>query len=207
MKKCIELLTLARYLENRMPDSDRQEVEAHLAGCERCLEEFMSADSLLRDVELRTLKVSPSLTAKEAWRKLSRKVKRSYKWISDALPLPSGIPMQPAFSAVRSQDSPVLRYRYIERDFGAFKIGLCMEKVKEESFNITVQILDDPFPRKGVRLTLIKEKGDIVSELCREGKLVFNNLSPGLYSLSSEQEARHVDEYRFEINSEGINER
>ena len=205
--RCIEIAVLAKYIEGSLSDKGRDRIEEHLSECDTCLEEFVIANTLLKDHDLIECEPVSEEVALSALKSLSipKKLKKFYAWITKVLvPDSAG---QPAFATVRKPDAASsVDYISIKKDMNDLQVEMYIEKTEDDKARIRVRVLKDNISARNVRLTLIRQGGVIVSRLLKKNYVLFEDLPFGSYRFVVEQDALEKGEYLFKINEAGLNE-
>ena len=205
--RCIEIPVLAKYIEGRLSDKDRDRIEEHLSECDTCLEEFVIANTLLNDHALIECEPVSEKVALSALKSLNipKELKKFYAWITKVLvPDSAG---QSAFATVRKSDAASsVDYISIKKHMNDLQVEMYIEKTEDDKTRIRVRVHKDNISARNVRLTLIGQGGVIVSRFLKEDYVLFEELLFGSYRFVVEQDALEKGEYLFKINEAGLNE-
>ena len=71
--KCLKEETLADFLEGRVSEKRRHEIEAHLADCDRCLQEVAIGGRMVRGGDLEGTEPVPESITREAIERIAVK--------------------------------------------------------------------------------------------------------------------------------------
>ncbi len=185
--------TLLCFLENRLSAEEAREVEEHLLACDRCAE-IMAVQMRLepeetRDVPAELLTRVKNLVEKqsegallEIFLKLKNKALEILSTTGDIL---VGQELMPA---------PVLRSRKISdfkdevtilKDFPDIRVEAKIENKKGEAFSLTVVVKEKATQKvmKDLRVTLLKEDIELESYLSDSGRVTFEHVLLGNYTV------------------------
>ncbi|GBC59645.1 hypothetical protein DENIS_0584 [Desulfonema ishimotonii] len=227
MSDCIKLKTLARYIGNTLPGSDRDRVEEHLSLCRNCRKLFALASMAMQRSsapeppgepvsEERIASIlqrgfasdeRPGLGKKAAsvGRAVTRELRQICRWIT--MSPAEALRLHPGFAGVRSGDSPSVTCVRLSKNLGDIGIELVAEKTAEDRICFEIKVLKEGEHLKNIRLTLIREGGKIISRLLRGGSEFIENQPFGKYHLNLMQNSREKGNLFFEINETGLSER
>ncbi len=153
---CIETVKLYDYVTGRLSEQDACSVEAHLADCDICLEQFVTVQALLDDRELMNNKNRIKEVGAPIINALLSRAKRFFEWTVQP-------PAQPAFavrdSAVKTavdKDCPS-NYLKIVQNFGSLSGEMAFKKRNEPPL---ISNLTSPAPLTVMRSSAssLKEK-------------------------------------------------
>jgi hypothetical protein len=213
-KPCPAEEMLADYIEGRLAEDDRAEMEAHLSDCEICLEEFMVGERLFRDGEALDLKSAPDEVTQAAVRlaarqlplasfplseRLKRSIKGFYANLSDIIrPVPWGrLALVPIRGSKIVVSSDIVQIRKI---FKGIETQIEIEKTAEGRAKIRVELPEARNRhRKGIRVTLKRGKREIYSHLIDGGYVLFEDIPFGHYGLSFSRDGVELGTYLFEM--------
>lgn len=204
---------LAGYLEGRLSEEDRSQMEAHLLDCQICLEGLVVINSMVRGKHVFELEPVPTEVTEAAVHvvtsqctisygsqieKLKRSVKNLGSRISDVLWLKSWEKWRLApirgSKRVASENLVLLRvpFREIETEIE-------IEKTGAGKAHIRVKLPEAHKPQKAVRVTLKKGEREIASYLLDGAYVLFENIPFGHYSISLAEDGVGLGEYLFDI--------
>ncbi len=199
---------LADYLEGRLQDAGRNELEAHLAECELCLEELVAGGRLGCRRDCRELEGVPSRVTEAAVDLVIRRGRgsRIYSWSAAKrrlktllsgfkLPFPGGWQFSPIRGSriLVSKDLISLRKALEEME-----AEIEIEKIGDSRADIRVRVLNRE-PADGVRVTLARGGREISSYLLGDDYVLFENTRFGHYSLIFTMNGEVLGRYHFEI--------
>jgi hypothetical protein len=202
----------ADYIEGRLSDAEKVEVEGHLSSCERCIEELVVAGSVFREEERFELEHVPDGVTKAAVRlvqaqsagggpSLTEKVKASLENLSakvvDSFSFrPGGLQLEPIRGSKTRLDRDLIQVKKKYRDFD---VEIEMEKMGENKAHIRVKIPGMVEEKRPVRVTLKRGEREMASQLLTDPYVLFENVPFGHYSLTFLTDGTEVGEYHFEI--------
>lgn len=210
---CTDEERLADYLEGRLSEEDRPQIEEHLSDCQTCLEGILVINGLVRDkgrfeldpVPAKVTEAAVHLVTSESAissgsliEKLKRSVKNLGSRISDVLWLrPWGrwrlAPIRGSKTAV-SEDLVCLRVPF--KEIGA---EIEIEKTRDNKAHIRVKLPEANKSRKALRVTLKKGEREIASHLLDGAYVLFEDIPFGHYSISLAEDDVSLGTYLFEI--------
>ena len=209
---CPDEELLADYLESRLSDHERSEMEKHLANCEMCLEEFMVARNLVRGGDGFELDRVPSRVTQAAVRlvntqgltssaslreRLKRLIKGLHLRMSDFHLTPWGewrlAPIRGSRRVV-SKDLVCVR-----KTFKEIEVEIEIEKTGENKTLIRVKLPESNRHGKGIRVTLKNGEREISSHFLDGAPVLFEDIHFGRYSLTFSRDGVMVGKYLFKI--------
>lgn len=203
--------TLMDFLEHRLDDSARMQVEQHLARCADCREQAaVCADLLTDDSGGPSVKVPPQVTQmavdkvlamdRRIWSlKLRDRVRR---WMTqgrttlDRLawqPRPAGV----AVRGTRGTISPEVIRR--EKQFGDLRVVIEIENSSAGQALIRATAVSGQKADAPVRAALYMENREAASSVLGQSPAVFEEIPPGIYALVFARRGIKLGEYAFEI--------
>jgi hypothetical protein len=208
---CPDEERLADYLELRLSDDERAEIEEHLSECERCLEVFFVARNLTWHEDRPTMDSVPSEVTKAAlhlvhnrgsisssipWQGLKRLIKGLRSRSSGLLsPAPWGTwRLAPIRGSRRAVPKGLIHLR---KTFKGVEVEIEIEKTGKDKTLIRVKLPDDARQIKDVRVTLKKGEREISSYLLNRGYAVFEDILFGHYRISFSRSGVMLGEYLF----------
>ncbi len=207
---CIDMDTLADYLAGNISAEEKERVECHLSECDECREDFVIANTLLRDDTLSPREAVPQTTSQSLWEQIREKISTLCEW---SLALPSEVSGQPWFDwigtaqAVRSGNSSPLEYALMSRDVDDLRAEIFVEKTAPDTADIIIRVLRDGEDAQNVRLILIQKGIPLVSRLMNSNSTHLRNLAFGTYRLAFAQNALEKGELFLTISEAGIDEK
>ena len=202
---------LADFLEGRLSDNERSQMENHLSDCETCLQELIIGKNLIRGengsdltevpVEvtesavrlINDLTLTPANSLKE---KFNRVLERLRALQSSFVNLSTW--GERRFAPVRGSKEMVSKdLMRLKKSFKEVDVEIEIEKTGESSACIRVRLLNKI---KGVRVTLMQDKErEISSQLLNGNDVVFEDIPFGHYSLVFTRDGLKLGIYRFVI--------
>lgn len=211
---CPDEEALADYILGRVADDDKSGLESHLSDCELCLEEFMTAKSLLQADEVSEFAPVPDRVTDHAValitgeglshvdsvkEKIVQSVKNLNVWLSDHMTLKSFLKHR--FAVVRgtlkTKSEDLFHVRKI---FKEIDTEIEIEKTDKDRAIIRVSLVNDIKEKRDVRVSLVNQgEREISSCLLNGGFVVFEDIQFGRYHLVFKRNGRKLGTYRFEI--------
>ncbi len=204
---------LADYLEGRLSEEERSEMEEHLSDCNACLEVFTVANSLIQGEEQFELEPVPAKVTDAAERllqsedpqvsePLQEKIEHTLKdlptKISEFLSPKTWGQLQP--QPVRGYKRKVAKDLVIlKKAFEDVESEIEIEKVGENKALIRVRLPLDDLTRQKIRVTLKKGDREIASHLAGEAYVLFEDIPFGHYSLTFTRDGLTLGTCLFEI--------
>ncbi len=204
MKSCTELGMLAKYIRGSLSKKDMDRLEEHISVCDACLEEFVVANSIMRDKELSEWEPVSKEAALSLLDVLNNKIRHFYEWITA---LPSELMLTPDFAPVRSDAGSPVDYVYLSKHMGELQTEMYVEKTAHDKVCFHARVFKENLGAKNVRLTFIRDEDAIVSRLLKDDYELFENMLFGSYCLTVRQNAMEKGSYHFEILPEGVGEK
>ena len=212
---------IADYLEGRLMDKDRFQIEKHLSDCTMCLERFVIATSLVHggaELELDTVPAevteaavrlvqrkrsalpdSLSKTLKGSIRDLSTKVSDFFRFT------PWGEwQLQPIRGSKKTLNKDLI---LLQKSFNDIETEIEIEKIGANKCNIRVVFPKHSRIRRGVRVSLKKGEREISSHLTDTDYVLFEDIPFGRYSLTFAKDGVTLGTYAFEVRETGCGER
>jgi hypothetical protein len=212
-KPCPDEEKLLDYLEGRLAEEDRFEVEEHLSDCQTCLDALVITTGMVRDEDRLELDPVPAEVTESAvqlvtsqctkscgalMEKVERSIRNTFSKISDSLPLGPWAGWQPVpirgSKKVASDDLVCLRVPFKDID-----TEIEIEKTGNNKAHIRVKLHEASKHREGVRVTLKAGEREIASCLSEEGSVLFEDIPFGHYSISLAKDGLGSGTYLFEI--------
>ena len=202
---------LVDYLEGRLSNRERWEVERHLAECDACLEEAVVTRKFIQSVTLHKLDPVPEQVTRRAVEavmalkdnslleraseQISLLVSRWSKVLAESLPRrgPSLAPVRGSKTVIA--DDLIL----LKKSFSDLDVEIEIEKIDQQKASILVKLSKDDLPAKPIRVTLFKNGREISSYLFTGLTALFEDIPFGHYTLVFSRDGQRVGEYPFEI--------
>lgn len=202
---CIETVKLYDYITGRLSKQDALSVEAHLADCDLCLEQFVTVQALMEDKDL----VDNSVQSQEAGPPiidaLLAGAKRFLEWAVEP-------PMEQAFAL---RDSAVQEtflgevpsnYLKVSKKFGSLSAEMTFKKTKQNAFDLQFKLAGVCEDDAQFCLILEREKDQFDARILEDARAEFSNLSFDRYHLVLELSEEPCGQFSFEITQDGIYE-
>jgi len=209
--KCPNDEILGDYMEGSLSDEGRLELEKHLGDCDLCLEGIMVARKLVRGGDPLELEPVPDRVTRAAVRLVSnrkpsgwnflkeemiRSVSHAHEWISNQL----NTWKQPELSPIRSTRQIISKdLVQIRKMFEEIDTEIEIEKTGEDYSHIRVTLIGNINGEQGVRVTLKTGDREVSSHLLDGGRVVFEDIPFGHYSLVFGRDGSGLGTYHFEI--------
>nr|WP_320191413.1 zf-HC2 domain-containing protein [uncultured Desulfobacter sp.] len=203
--ECIETVKLYDYITGRLSKQEALSVEAHLADCDACLEQFVTVQALLEDRDLMKNKDQIKDIGKPIINALLAGAKRFLEWGGEP-------PAQPAFairnSAVKSTSEKNLPSNYLKvvKNFDRLSGEMTFKKTKQNAFDLQFKLVDAFEGNAQFCLILEREKDKFDARILEGERAEFTNLSFDRYHLVLEQNGNACGKFFFEITQDGIYE-
>lgn len=202
---CIETVKLYDYITGRLSKQEACSVEAHLADCDLCLEQFVTVQILLEDRNLK----GNSVPIKEAdipiINTLLAGAKRLWEWTIEP-------PAQRAFAIRGStgkrtfgKDLPS-NYLKVVKNFDGLSGEMTFKKTTPNAFDLQFKLVGTVDDNTQFCLILEREKDKFDARILEGDRAEFSNLSFDRYDLVLEQREKPCGKFFFEINQDGIYE-
>lgn len=204
---------LVDYIEGRLSEQDRSQVEEHLADCPICLEGFVVMNSMVRDKDRFESDPVPTEVTEAAFHLISgrttksrgsliEKMKRSIadleSSILDLFRLKSLLKWQPA--SIRGSKTAVSEdLVFLRVPIGQIETEIEIEKTALGKALIRVRLHEAIKPAKRMRVTLKRGEREMASDLLDRDYVLFEDIPFGRYSLSLAGNGEQLGVYRFEI--------
>ena len=211
---CPDEEVIADYLEGRLCQDDRSELESHASDCDLCLEEFTAAKSLCQTDDISKFDPVPGhvtdaavalVTGEGFSRSVSVKEKviecfrKLNVWISDHLQLKTFMKYRLAVVRGTPETRPEDLF-HVEKAFEEIRTDIEIEKTGSDLAAIRVNVIGDRTKKKDVRVSLVNEhEREVSSFLLNGGFVIFEEIQFGRYRLVFRRNGRKLGTYRFEI--------
>lgn len=200
---------LADYLEGRLSDNARSQMENHLSICENCLQELMIGKDLILGGDQNGLAGVPDEVTESAVRRLSSLnlitssfskerltglLDRFYLTVSNLFNMSAWRELH--LAPVRSSKKVISKdLMYLKKSFQEINTEIEIEKTGDHNSCIRVRVSNNI---KGVRVTLLqKNEREISSQLLNGNDAVFEEIPFGHYRLVFTRDGLKVGIYRF----------
>jgi len=185
--------TFTCFFEGRLPAKENERIKAHLIGCERC------AEALAVSFKLKTVKeeVVPGQLLEKVKRLIEEQDKLSIleiclKFKEKALEI-----LNTTGDILVGQEfvpAPVLRSRKVKdfkdevtilKDFKDIRVEVKIENKGSQAFDLTVLVKEKESQKeiRDLRVTLLREDLELESYLNDSGKVIFENVLLGKYTV------------------------
>jgi Putative zinc-finger len=212
-KACPPDEMLADYLDNRLPDKERSEVERHLTICGTCLDGLVIAKGLVGRQGGEESDPVPTAVTEAAVRlvqargfegsqplpeRIRETVRNLVNGISSSLPLDSwrSWGLQPIRGPKRISVKDFVRLRRTFQDIDA---EIEIERTGEHKAQIRVRVLEAEKLKHPVRVTLKQGDREVASSLAEQGSVLFEDTPFGHYSLTLTGDGLALGTFVFEI--------
>jgi len=185
--------TLVCFLENRLSKEESQKIKKHLIICPVCIEAFILQLKLkpteekevppeLVDVIKNLVRQKEKLDFLEIVLQVKERILELLSTTADVL---VGQELVPA---------PILRSRQIKefkdqinilKDFKDIRVEAKIENKMAKAFNLTIVVKEKPSLKviKDLRISLLKDDVELESYVAEEGKVTFENILLGKYTV------------------------
>ena len=203
--------TLIDYMEDRLTEKERVEVEHHLSENASSLEALIISEEAKKAAKLADLKSVPQyvtenvvqtvfLLQENTISKIKSGIMKFFGSLDRTL-LRRLYPWKRAqFSTVRGSkkviDADLIA---LKASFAEFEFKIEVDRIRSEIVNLNVILLQPLETVKGVRATLIKNTREIVSCLFQDHKALFEDIPFGRYTLVVTYNGAEKGRYSFEI--------
>ena len=196
--KCPDEEMLADYLEGRLSEGEKSQMEKHISDCEICFQAAIIGKDLIKGEVLPDLESVPedvtqaavrlvrgrgSIPLTSLWEKINGPIKGLCQWLSDLFgPMPRReMAYMPTRGDKKDLSDELIRFR---KTFKEIKTEIEIEKTGEGKALIRVKCHYIKKPGKGIRITLKKGEREIFSELLNDKDYVlFEDVPFGHYNL------------------------
>ena len=202
---CIETVKLYDYITGRLSKQDALSVEAHLADCELCLEQFVTVQALMEDKDLVKNSVQSNEVGAPIINALLAGAKRFLEWAVEP-------PLEPALAlrdgAVKSTFGCDLPSNYVtvSKKFGRLSAEMTFKKTNQNAFDLKFKLAGACDADAQFCLILEREKDKFDARILEETQAEFTNLSFDRYHLVLELSETPCGQFSFEITQDGIYE-
>jgi hypothetical protein len=210
---CPDEERISDYLEGRLNDNDRADIEEHLSGCETCRQEFIIGKGLVRGGGLETDPVPEEVT-QSALRILIRRGlipgrpfnERCAQFLSEMCSRLDYLIRQILWGRwglatirgprrVISEDLVHIKKRFID-----LEADIEIEKAGDSMAHIRVKLEGSNSAKEAVRVTLQRGKREVSSCLTdKRGHVLFEDMPFGSYNLIFKRDNKALGNYHFKI--------
>lgn len=186
---CPDDETLVNFLGGGLGDDAKELIECHLARCSFCLEDLVAAYSTGQDYDIERVpqrlidKAMGLVQGKETlFDVVARLVTDSIELVSSsARVIPAPVPATVRGGA-KPPEGSVLQ---VEKEVGRFRVAVELELVEAGMCQVIANVTEERGrPADGIRLSLSSEGREQASFLTRDGRVLFDRISPGEYSIA-----------------------
>jgi hypothetical protein len=205
--KCPDEETLAMFLQGELANKVRDEMEAHLARCELCVDELAAA---LKAAETAGAELDvPRRLVNRAMALVGRTesgFEIAVRLLRDSLELLSTTGrLVPQFApVVRGETTSVEgNALQVEQEVGRFRVAVELELAEPGVCRVLANVTEESGqPAEGVRLTLTSADREQASFLTRAGGVVFDRIAPGEYSIAVSESGNALGRIRLNLTLE-----
>lgn len=210
---CPDEERICDYLEGRLNDYGRGEIERHLSGCETCRQEFIIGKRLVRGGGLETDPVPEEVT-QSALRLLKRRElipdrplnERCVRFLSELCSMLTYLIRQILWgrwglATIRGTRRVISEdLVYIKKHFIDIETDIEIEKAGEGMAHIRVKLEGSNGSKDAIRVTLQRGKREVSSCLPdKRGNVLFEDIPFGHYNLSFIKDNKVLGNYHFKI--------
>ena len=210
---CPDEEILASYVEGLLTENERSQMEAHLAQCDTCREEFKLSSHLVRrgaDVDIDMAPPEVTRTAIQLVNSadfasgglLKKKFARTSAALQDRLFQYLRFPFGPKWdlATVRGNSKTMPDDLFhIKKNYREFDAEIEIEKTGENAAHIRVNLFGHNGCGDNIRITLKQGKRELCSSLSSHGHVLFEDISFGPYELIFDRDGVNLGAYRFDI--------
>jgi|GEM_PF-3635288 len=202
---CIEPIKLYDYISGRLSEQETLDVEAHLADCDICLEQFVMVRALMEDSDLVEKSVQNKEVGAPIINALLAGAKRFFEWAAEP-------PLEPALAlrdgAVESTFGGDLASNYLKvsKKFGRLSAEMAFKKTTPKAFDLKFELADACEADARFCLILERENDKFDARILENARAEFTNLSFDRYHLVLELNEKSCGQFSFEITQDGIYE-
>ena len=210
---CPDEEMLADYIESRLSNNDKAEMDAHLSDCDQCLQAFVTVEGLVRSGDRIQLDTVPSRVTESAVHMVESNGSLSYGSIRIKLKrfmiglyrrfshffrwAPWGdwhlVPIRGSKKVI-SEDLV-----HIKKTFEEIETEIEIEKTGSGRAHIRVKLTGGIPHHKGIRVTLNRGEREISSHPFIGDYVLFEEVPFGHYSLTFSRNGLMLGKYLFEI--------
>jgi hypothetical protein len=202
---------LMDYLEDRLTEKQRSNVERHIANCDACLEEvvvigemirgtrYFELDTVPEDVTSRAMVAVRAIRDNSLLDKVSIYMSLLVSKLSDTF---AGFwPWKnPGLAPVRGSKTLIAEdLILLRKSFSDLDAEIEIEKKGQDMASIRVTLSRDDIPEKAIRITLFKNGREVASYPSTRSAALFEDMPFGHYLLVFTRKGVKAGEYSFEI--------
>jgi len=205
---CSEEEILADYLNGSLTEVEKQKVQAHLVSCVACVDELVTVQKSMSDEAQDEVPQALIHEVKDFVSEIS--AQRSFLDLSVRL-------TETAIELIGTTgrrvdhmgaDTIALRGRprmeggrlQIETEMGGFNVAVHVEQAEPRACDVVVDIRDaSGVPADGMRVSLFSNDRERASYLTREGRVVFDRVTRGKYTVPIRDASTPVGTVRLDI--------
>jgi hypothetical protein len=211
---CPQEEVLADYLAGRLSEENTSDLESHLAGCRRCLDEITISESLIQHDDSTAYEPVPHgvtesavILVKDRMRpeavnlreKCFQVIKNTASWISARLSI--NFYPRDQLAPVRSSERTITNdYFHVQKSFKEIITDIEVEKTGRKRAGVRVSLVSDTRKENNIRVTLLdSNEREMASFLLSRGFVLFEDIPFGHYRLAFVRSGRRIGMYQFEI--------
>lgn len=202
---CIETAKLYDYITGQLSEQEARNVEDHLADCDICLDQFVTAQALLEDGDLMENSVSIKEVGAPIIKALLAGTKRFLEWTVEPLVQPAFAIRDSAAENTFEGNSPS-NYLKVIKSFGWLSGEMAFKKTKQNAFDLQFKLVGTFESNSRFCVILERQKDKFDARILEGAKAEFTNLSFDRYHLVLEKNEEPCGKFFFEITQDGIYE-
>ena len=212
-QRCPDNERLGDYIESRLSEEDRSDLENHLSTCEMCLEELVITNNIVARKDPFKLELPPPEVTDA-----------SVKLLTGRKLLPTSILLDYANKFFRKLGSYIVNsnwvwpwgrwnstpvrgykvavnedYSCLEVSFNNLKTTIEIEKIGMNKANIRLRLIKAIKNPKSIRITLKNGDREVASHLLDSNYVLFEEIPFGYYRISLAENNETIGTYSFEI--------
>jgi hypothetical protein len=200
---CPDEETLAIYLSGNVKGGEAQQVEAHLSKCSLCVEDMVAAYKSGAEHEIARVPqrlIEKAMGLVEEKKTLFDLVVQLVKGSIDIIQT-SGRVMPVAVPMVRGATKPAQgNIVQVEKEVGRFRVAVELELIESGTCQVVANVTEEEGkPAEGIRLSLSSEGREQASFLTRDGKVLFDRITPGEYSIAVSESGTPVGRIKLSL--------
>ena len=215
-RTCPDEETIAAYIEGLLPEHERPRMEAHLSECDTCLDELNLTTSIVRggnrfDTDMvpkvtrsavRLVNSQVSISNCSVDEKIRRSVRGLHSRLLDYLrfPVRGGWQLAPIRGSKKAVSADLF---HIRKSFREFDTDIEIEKTGENKAHLRIRLTEHNGHKDEIRATLKKGEREFYSALSSGGRVLFEDISFGPYTLIFARNGASLGAYPFEIKESG----
>ncbi|MDM8515833.1 zf-HC2 domain-containing protein [Desulfobacterales bacterium HSG16] len=209
--QCLDIETLYHYITGQISSREMEAMEKHLLECDDCLDEFISANALLKEKVSKKEEVAPKILNSHILETIKARLKRFYKWITQppaaaliAEPVRSG---RASSEPDTSESDTFQKYIKLSRSFDKLHTDILFNISGSEKFSMFINSIDRIENEKKILIILGRPDNRYEARPLKECRAEFQDMPFGTYSLVLEQNGVQTGQIAFEIDGAGLNEK